>query len=457
MRGCCVRFNRMKKSLVVRRGRCAFGLVVVASLFLVSAGYSTPVGNGALEGGGRGGESIAAGTVAPASAWLEAAAGYSERYSGRAVLVMHRGEVVYEGYSGGWDADRPHALASGTKSFMGVVAMAAIEDGLIAGLDEKVSETLTEWKGDARKREITVRQLLDLSSGLEPGDASLGRAGAGIRDLGPGGEVAARLRERRGEELPEDRFAAAVNIPATERAGAAFRYGPSHFYAFGAFLERKLVEADRPQKTYFGYMRERVLMPAGLGDVGLDRFAPDKGGKPNLPGGGHLTAREWGLFGEFVRRGGRTRVLAGEVKDDRACPDLSFKGASPVLDASGSVEVSAIDSALIEKCFEPSRANAAYGLTWWLLTGAEGAVADVSPADGLAGRRRAARQAAQTAGIVGRDGKVVPVVMAAGAGKQRLYILPEQELVVVRFARLDREGNEFNDTEFLRLLLGVDE
>jgi len=407
---------------------------------------------------------------APSRTSLESAADYSEQFSGRAMLVLHEGKVVFERYANGWNADRPHPLASGTKSFTGVVAMAALNDGLITSLDERVSDTLTEWKSDRRKRDITVRQLLDLSSGLEPGDPSLGRAGAGIRDLGPSNDIATRLRERRGEEMPEDRFAAAIGIPATDRAGASFRYGPSHFYAFGAFLERKLQASDMPHKTFFDYMRERVLMPAGIGHIGLDRFAPDKAGKPNLPGGGHLTAQEWALFGEFVRLGGVTRIpdhtdtRHNENKNENnsanagklACPDLSFIGASPVLDAEGSVEVSAIDHTLLAKCFEPSKANLAYGLTWWLLAGEEGAVADVSPADGPAGRRRAARQAAQTSQIMDNQGKPIRVAMAAGAGKQRLYVLPDHGLVIVRFARLDRDGNEFNDTTFMRALLGLD-
>ena len=47
----------------------------------------------------------------------------------------------------------------------------------------------------------------------------------------------------------------------------------------------------------------RVLAPAGV-DIGVERFAPDSANQPNLPGGAHLTAREWARFGEFVRTGG---------------------------------------------------------------------------------------------------------------------------------------------------------
>ena len=51
---------------------------------------------------------------------LEAAAAYAERHQLHALLVLHGTRVVAERYGGGWSADSPHALYSGTKSFWGV-------------------------------------------------------------------------------------------------------------------------------------------------------------------------------------------------------------------------------------------------------------------------------------------------------------------------------------------------
>jgi hypothetical protein len=42
------------------------------------------------------------------------------------------------------------------------------------------------------------------------------------------------------------------------------------------------------------------------------------------------------------------------------------------------------------------------------------------------------------------------VYMAAGLGKQRLFILPKYDLVVVRFAEPSQQGNRFNNGEFLK-------
>jgi CubicO group peptidase (beta-lactamase class C family) len=131
---------------------------------------------------------------APAQAALERAAAYSEEHAGRAVLVMKDGAVIFERYANGWSAERPHALASGTKSFAGIVAAAAVSDGLVK-LDELVVDTLVEWKDDPRTTRMTVRNLLDLSSGLEPESELLGRLG----DVGVG-EWRARKETRR--EVP---------------------------------------------------------------------------------------------------------------------------------------------------------------------------------------------------------------------------------------------------------------
>jgi len=52
------------------------------------------------------------------------------------------------------------------KSFWGLVAYATATDGLL-DLDEKVTDTITEWKSDPGKNGITIRQLMNLTSGVE--------------------------------------------------------------------------------------------------------------------------------------------------------------------------------------------------------------------------------------------------------------------------------------------------
>jgi hypothetical protein len=95
-----------------------------------------------------------------------------------------------------------------------------------------------------------------------------------------------------------------------------------------------------------------------------------------------------------------------------------------------------------------------YGLTWWLSGVADEAdTGGRVDADGTETiqerlRNRMFRQEADV-GLMS-DGKPLTVYMAAGLGKQRLYVLPHQELVVVRFAEATREGARFQNDAFLK-------
>jgi len=89
----------------------------------------------------------------------EHAADYSEAHGSHVLLVRQFDSTVLERAAPDWGLDTPHRLASGTKSFAGVLAIAAAEDGLLS-LDELAADTLVEWRNDPRKSQITIRHLL---------------------------------------------------------------------------------------------------------------------------------------------------------------------------------------------------------------------------------------------------------------------------------------------------------
>jgi CubicO group peptidase (beta-lactamase class C family) len=81
---------------------------------------------------------------------------------------------------------------------------------------------------------------------------------------------------------------------------------------------------------------------------------------------------------------------------------------------------SLLDSNLLAQCFVPSEANRSYGLTWWLGR-TDSLDRDLSPVNLMRAARRTASEPT--------------VYVAAGLGKQRLYVVPELDLVVVRLCR----------------------
>lgn len=314
------------------------------------------------------------------------AAIYNAAQKGVSLVVMVDGKLLFEDYPNGGAADRAHELASGAKSFSGVMAAAAVRDGLL-DLDEKVSDTITEWQDDADKSAITVRQLLSLTGGLEPGER--GRPPA---------------------------YADAIESRSVAPPGERFAYGPVPFQVFGELMRRKLEPGKRSPADYLDAV---LLAPL---DIEVPRWRKDRDGNPHLPSGMSLTARGWATFGEFVRLGG---TWDGE-------------------------EV--IPKDLVDECFRGSEANPCYGLTWWLNR------------DMPRAKRLAIPQLRRGLGEI-RNVQGIPddLVIAAGAGNQRLYVSRDLKLVAVRQATGVYEAvfggrrDDYSDAEFLcRLLHGTD-
>jgi CubicO group peptidase (beta-lactamase class C family) len=230
------------------------------------------------------------------------AAKYSESKRGIAMLVLQNGHTVFERYANGAVRDGRWPIFSGTKSFWGLAALCAVRDGLIK-LDEPVADTITEWKSDPRKSQITIRQLLNFTDGIE-----------GAPHLHRG-------------SIP-NRNALAIRLSILAGPGARFIYGPSHLQIFSEVLKRKL-----NGRSTTSYLHENVLSPLGLN--GLD-FKKDARGNPLPASGFELSAPEWARLGELILGHG------------------NYHGRQVV------------PAELLRQAFIGSNVNPSYGLTFWL-------------------------------------------------------------------------------------------
>jgi CubicO group peptidase (beta-lactamase class C family) len=230
------------------------------------------------------------------------AARYSESKRGVSMLVIQNGRTVFEHYANGGSARGRWPIFSGTKSFWGIAAIAAMRDGLLK-FDDPVSDTITEWKSDPRKSQITIRELLSQTDGIEG---------------------ASRLQR----PSIRDRNAMAIRLPCVAGPGSAFIYGPSHLQIFSELLRRKLKRRD-----VISYFEGRVSNRLGLGRL---NYKKDAQGNPLPATGFDLTAREWARLGELVLGKG------------------SYHGRQIV------------PPALLREAFASSSANPSYGLTFWL-------------------------------------------------------------------------------------------
>lgn len=90
---------------------------------------------------------------------------YLDEYGTVAFLVIRNDSVVYEEYRDSWTPFTLSNLFSATKSIVGLLVGIARDEGYIRSLDDKVSLYLPEFR-EGRKSEVTVRNLLTMSSGL---------------------------------------------------------------------------------------------------------------------------------------------------------------------------------------------------------------------------------------------------------------------------------------------------
>ncbi|WP_190275811.1 serine hydrolase domain-containing protein [Thiorhodovibrio frisius] len=321
----------------------------------------------------------------PSAANMARAAELSRASGGDAVVVVAAdGRVLFENFGQAAGIDQPHRLASGTKTFWGLLAVAAAQDGLI-DLDERVADTIQEWQSDPRKSRITVRQLLHFTSGLDPA-----------------------TKELQGNPESGDKFALALRVPAVAEPGTTFAYGPSHLFVFGAWLKRKLAAQGRDPDP-LAYLHSRLLDPIGL-EVG--HWVKDAAGNPRMPSGAHLAPRQWVKLGQLIANRG---VWQGRTLIEPAYLDQMFRGSS---------------------------ANPAYGLTVWLnrpFPSGEGQLAGM-----------AWIQNRLDNGYIYHAGPS-DLIMAAGQGGQRLFVIPSRKLIILRTG--NSKGASWLDHDFLSILL----
>ena len=237
----------------------------------------------------------------------EEAARYSAETGGAAVLVLRGRTILFEDYRHGYTAESPLHIFSGTKSFSGILAACAVADGAL-DLDELASETLTELREDPQAARVTVRQLLNFTSGWRRNFLRVTWDALHV------------------EQRVADKYADTLALGTETEPGSVYRYGPEHLTVFGALLKRKVGDP-------LTYLERRVFGPIGLRTAGWIR---DPAGNPMLPFGAWTSAREWGKFGALLLAEGRWN------------------------------EQVVVPAELLTACREGSEAMPAYGLTFWL-------------------------------------------------------------------------------------------
>ncbi|KQQ26426.1 hypothetical protein ASF53_21065 [Methylobacterium sp. Leaf123] len=202
----------------------------------------------------------------------------------RAIVVMHRGRIVAERYAPEFSADTPFLGWSMSKSVTAAVAGLALADGRVS-LDEPVAAP--EWPQGDPRRGITVRHLLQMTSGLSFGETYTA------------GNDSTRMLF-----AADDMAGFAAGKPLVASPGERWSYSSGSTNILARFLTDRLGGSQAAQR----YMHERLFAPAGMTRA---TFEEDTSGTPVGSSYIYATARDWAQFGQlFLARG---RVGSSEV------------------------------------------------------------------------------------------------------------------------------------------------
>jgi hypothetical protein len=218
-----------------------------------------------------------------------------------AIVVLHKGRIVYEHYAHGMTGDSPHILMSVSKSMLGLLAGILVSRNLLDP-GRAVTDVVPELKGTAYDG-ASVRHLLDMRAGIAFDEDYLATSGpiidyrksTGWNPLAPG-ETASDLRTYFSSLKKND-----------GKHGGRFHYVSPNTDLLGWVIERCA------GARYADLMSELLWKP-----LGAERSAyitVDRLGAPRCAGGMCATTRDLARVGQLIVEGGKGIVPAPWIED----------------------------------------------------------------------------------------------------------------------------------------------
>jgi len=209
---------------------------------------------------------------------------YMKTMNTSGLLVLQDGKIVLERYGLGRTPQERWTSFSVAKSVTAMLVGAAIADGKIASLNDKVSTYLTELKGSAYD-DVSVRQLISMSSGVkwnedyQDPNSDVARVGLQVDEPGVN-PVISYMRK----------------LPRAHPPGSKFVYNTGETDLTGLLVSTAV---GKPLSTY---MSEKIWQPYGMEQDAV--WMTDQGGHER---GGcclSLTLRDYARFGQFMLEAG---------------------------------------------------------------------------------------------------------------------------------------------------------
>jgi CubicO group peptidase (beta-lactamase class C family) len=206
------------------------------------------------------------------------------------LVILHRGQIVYETYRGALEPHRPHLAMSVTKSFTGLLAAMLAHEGALDPA-APVREYLPELAGTAFE-DATVRHVMDMTTGVRYREDYID-PNAEVRFYA----VAAGLAPPpEGYAGPDTIFDFLKTLKKEGEHGQAFAYKTCNTEVLGWIVQRVA------NRSFADLVSERIWQKLGAEEDGY--VMVDATGFATCGAGLNVTTRDLARFGEMMRCGG---------------------------------------------------------------------------------------------------------------------------------------------------------
>ena len=210
---------------------------------------------------------------------------YMQEHRVAALVILQGGKLRQERYGLGFDGDGRWTSFSVAKSFTSTLVGAALKDGHIKSMNDKVSDYLPDLKGSAYD-DVSIRQLLTMTSGVQWNE-----------DYGDPHSDVARFNNHKPEPGVEALVSYMRKLPRAAPAGTRWLYSTGETNLIGLVLEAAI------QKPLTQYLQEKIWQPAGMEQQAT--WLLSKTGKEISGCCVQAAPRDYARLGQFILEGAK--------------------------------------------------------------------------------------------------------------------------------------------------------
>ena len=200
-----------------------------------------------------------------------------------AILIVQAGRLRVERYGLDYGPDGRWTSFSVAKSFTSTLVGAALKDGHIKSMDDKVSDYITSMKGSAYD-DVSIRQLLTMTSGVRWNE-----------DYGDPQSDVARFNNHQPEPGVDALVSYMRQLPREVPAGTRWHYSTGETNLVGILL------SQATKKPLADYLYEKVWNPVGMEQQAT--WLLSKTGKEISGCCIQAATRDFARFGQFILDG----------------------------------------------------------------------------------------------------------------------------------------------------------